>query len=164
MPALDGTITFATSEYRPCLVKGQHALFHRWEDNSEIYAPSVMIGGHGGGDRQIRKMRKILHTRNGRLEIAVELRGGFCILQSAVWPRAWFMGRKGVQRSKDRNNDRPSYSVANGYGIFSRLYIRKSGNPFRTWPPDIHGRRRQATIKRQRETRASAFPVNGCYL
>ena len=49
MPALDGTITFATSEYRPCLVKGQHALFHRWEDNSEIYAPSVMIGGHGGG-------------------------------------------------------------------------------------------------------------------
>ena len=32
------------------------------------------------GDRQIRKMRKILHTRNGRLEIAVELRGGsvFC--------------------------------------------------------------------------------------
>ena len=49
MPTLDGTITFATSEYRPCLVKGQHALFHRWEDNSEIYAPSVMIGGHGGG-------------------------------------------------------------------------------------------------------------------
>ena len=49
MSALDGTITFATSEYRPCLAKGQHALFHRWEDNSEIYAPSLMVGGHGGG-------------------------------------------------------------------------------------------------------------------
>ncbi len=53
MPALDGTITFATSEYRPCLVKGQHALFHRWEDNSEIYAPSVMIGGHEDGKPQL---------------------------------------------------------------------------------------------------------------
>lgn len=49
MQAPDGKIIFATSEYRPCLVKGQHALFHRWEDNSEIYAPSLMVGGHGGG-------------------------------------------------------------------------------------------------------------------
>lgn len=90
--------------------------------------------------------------------------GGFCILQSAVWPQYWSLGGKGIQRSKVRDNDCPSYPVANGYVVFSRLHIRKSGNPFRARPPDIHGRRRQATIKRQREARASAFPVNGCYL
>lgn len=48
MSALDGTITFTTSEYRPCFVKNQRALFHRWEENSEIYAPSLMVGGHNG--------------------------------------------------------------------------------------------------------------------
>lgn len=90
--------------------------------------------------------------------------GGFCILQSALRPQYWSLGGKSIQRSEERYNDRPSYPVANGYVVFSRLHIRKSGNPFRTRPPDIHGRRRQATIKRQREARASAFPVNGCYL
>ena len=49
MAELGTTIIVRNSEYRPCLVKGQHALFHRWEDNSETYAPSLMVGGHGGG-------------------------------------------------------------------------------------------------------------------
>jgi hypothetical protein len=36
-------------EYRPCLVKGKKALFHRWIERSEIVSPSIMVGEHGGG-------------------------------------------------------------------------------------------------------------------
>lgn len=49
MAGLSEIITVRNSEYRPCIVKCQNALFHRWEDNSEIYAPSPMVGGHAGG-------------------------------------------------------------------------------------------------------------------
>ena len=34
---------------RPCKVKDQSGLFHRWSDKAEIIPPSPMIGGHGGG-------------------------------------------------------------------------------------------------------------------
>lgn len=34
---------------RPCIVKNKHALFHIWEQKSEIIPPSMMVGGHGGG-------------------------------------------------------------------------------------------------------------------
>lgn len=37
MAAIEGTITMSNSEYRPCIVKGRKALFHRWEDKSEIH-------------------------------------------------------------------------------------------------------------------------------
>ena len=36
MAAIEGRITLSNSEYRPCIVKGRKALFHRWEDKSEI--------------------------------------------------------------------------------------------------------------------------------
>lgn len=36
-------------ELRPCIVNGRKALFHRWEQHSEIIPPSPMIGGHTGG-------------------------------------------------------------------------------------------------------------------
>lgn len=34
---------------RPCLYKDKKALFHCWFQVSEIVAPSIMNGGHGGG-------------------------------------------------------------------------------------------------------------------
>lgn len=37
------------NELRPCLVKGEKALFHKWNDVRQIVEPSNMIGGHGGG-------------------------------------------------------------------------------------------------------------------
>lgn len=49
MSGLNGTVTIQDSQYRPCFAKGQRALFHKWEDNSEIYAPSLMVGGHACG-------------------------------------------------------------------------------------------------------------------
>lgn len=36
MGELNRTITVTNSEYRPCIVKGRKALFHRWEDKAEI--------------------------------------------------------------------------------------------------------------------------------
>lgn len=36
--------------YRPCIIDGeQKALFHMWEQWSDIFPPSPMIGGHNGG-------------------------------------------------------------------------------------------------------------------
>jgi hypothetical protein len=49
MSGLVGAIMIRTTEYRPCYVGGKKALFHKWEDVSEIVEPSIMKGGHGGG-------------------------------------------------------------------------------------------------------------------
>lgn len=38
------------TEYRPCYVKGQKALFHRWTENRTIIEPSALKGGHSGGE------------------------------------------------------------------------------------------------------------------
>lgn len=38
-----------TAEYRPCMVGGQRALFHRWEHKSEVVSPGIAIGSHPGG-------------------------------------------------------------------------------------------------------------------
>ena len=55
--------------------------------------------------------------------------GGGCILQSALRPQYWSLGGKSIQRSEERYNDCPSYSVANGHVVFSRLHIRARRNP-----------------------------------
>jgi len=37
-------------ELRPCIVNGKgKALFHMWEERSEIMPPSPLVGGHTGG-------------------------------------------------------------------------------------------------------------------
>lgn len=36
-------------DYRPCLVDGRKALFHKWERVREIVLPSLTKGGHDGG-------------------------------------------------------------------------------------------------------------------
>lgn len=43
------TITVETAEYRPCIVNEEEALFHRWEQRSELLTPSPLRGGHSGG-------------------------------------------------------------------------------------------------------------------
>lgn len=44
------TKTISTADYRPCVIDGVKALFHRWEEVSEIVYPSLMKGGHPGGE------------------------------------------------------------------------------------------------------------------
>lgn len=34
---------------RPCMVKDRKALFHGWSDRAEVIPPSLMRGGHPGG-------------------------------------------------------------------------------------------------------------------
>lgn len=63
MAALNGTITMTKSEYRPCYVRGKKALFHKWEDKSEIVSPSILKGGHAGG--VIRATFAIVEFENG---------------------------------------------------------------------------------------------------
>ena len=46
---------------------------------------------------------------------------------------------------------------ADGYGIFSRLHLRESGNPLRARAATVHGRRRE-------RRRSRAIPFNGSYL
>ena len=50
-----------------------------------------------------------------------------------------------------------TYPSADGYGIFSRLHLRESGNPLRARAATVHGRRRE-------RRRSSALPFNGSYL
>lgn len=65
MAALDGKITIATSEYRPCMVGENRALFHRWEDKAEIVAPSALRGGHNGGE--VRATVAIVENEDGSI-------------------------------------------------------------------------------------------------
>lgn len=44
-----GDLVLKTSEYRPCLVNGDMALFHRWSYRQDVVAASPMIGGAPGG-------------------------------------------------------------------------------------------------------------------
>ena len=47
--------------------------------------------------------------------------------------------------------------IGDGYGIFSRLHLRESGNPLRARATTVHGRRRE-------RRRSRALPFNGSYL
>lgn len=52
MAIFDGKITASNSEYRPCIVNGKKALFHRWTERANIIPPSPMAPGvisHDGG-------------------------------------------------------------------------------------------------------------------
>lgn len=62
MASLDSRITIHR-ELRPCIVNGQKALFHQWEDVSEIVPPSPMRGGHQGGT--LREVFGIIEREDG---------------------------------------------------------------------------------------------------
>lgn len=48
MASMDATFSIG-AELRPCLVDGKRALWHKWTTRWEIVPPSIMAGGHGGG-------------------------------------------------------------------------------------------------------------------
>lgn len=52
-------------ELRPCLVNGKKALFHRWEEYSTVIPPSIMVGGHGGGE--IKLVYGIIEDEKGQV-------------------------------------------------------------------------------------------------
>lgn len=50
---------------RPCMVDGEKALFHRWEDYATVLEPSPMVGGHPGG--QLRETFAIVEMESGQV-------------------------------------------------------------------------------------------------
>ena len=50
---------------RPCMVDGERALFHRWEDYATVIEPSPMVGGHPGG--QLRETFAIVEMESGQV-------------------------------------------------------------------------------------------------
>ena len=42
----------SSTNYRPCVVDGKKAVFHRWFDVCRVVEPSPMIGGAPGGQIQ----------------------------------------------------------------------------------------------------------------
>ena len=52
-------------ELRPCLVKGKPALFHMWEEHTDIIEPSPMVGGHAGG--VLKGVMGIIETEEGQV-------------------------------------------------------------------------------------------------
>lgn len=46
---LDGLVSFSNSEYRPCIVNGKKAVFHRWHEFCTVVEASPLIGGAPAG-------------------------------------------------------------------------------------------------------------------
>lgn len=53
---------------RPCIVNQQRALFHCWEQKSEIIPPSPMVGGHSGG--AVNQILGIIEREDGTIHKA----------------------------------------------------------------------------------------------
>lgn len=65
--------------------------------------------------------------------------------------------QKAFEEARGGVSDCFTYPSADGYGIFSRLHLRESGNPLRARAATVHGRRRE-------RRRSRALPFNGSYL
>ena len=52
-------------QLRPCYVKGEKALFHRWADRADTFPASRLTGGPPGG--QYWEVFGIVETENGRI-------------------------------------------------------------------------------------------------
>lgn len=65
--------TMTKSELRPCVIANydcnkpySNALFHKWIEESQVIAPSVLKGGHNGGE--VRTAFAIVEYENGWIE------------------------------------------------------------------------------------------------
>lgn len=59
-------IVIKTSEYRPCIVNGKKALFHRWTELSNVVSESCLRGGNLAG--QIKYTLGIVEFEDGTVE------------------------------------------------------------------------------------------------
>ena len=53
-------------DIRPCFVKGEKALFHKWTTRKQVIDASPMIGGHPGG--QLESTFGLVEYTNGTIE------------------------------------------------------------------------------------------------
>lgn len=59
--------SLVSNMYRPCYAKGERGLFHCWADVAEVVAPSMLRGGHNGG--QLRMTYGIVELQDGRVKL-----------------------------------------------------------------------------------------------
>ena len=57
---------FANTEKRACTAKGKNALFHKWVTRKQVIEPSLMVGGHTGG--QLEFTFGLVEYEDGRIE------------------------------------------------------------------------------------------------
>lgn len=53
-------------ELRLCEVDGKYGYFHCWEQISEVYTPSPMVGGHPGG--QVSRVYGLVEFGDGHVK------------------------------------------------------------------------------------------------
>lgn len=63
---LDGLVSFSNSEYRPCIVNGRKAVFHRWHEFCNVVEASPLIGGAPAG--QIKYTLGTVEFEDGTVE------------------------------------------------------------------------------------------------
>jgi hypothetical protein len=63
---LEGLVSFSNSEYRPCVVNGKKAIFHRWHEFCNVIEASPLIGGAPAG--QIKYTLGTVEFEDGTIE------------------------------------------------------------------------------------------------
>ena len=53
------------SEYRPCLIHDVKCMFHCWINEAKVIPPSMMVGGHRGG--QLWDVLALVETEDGHM-------------------------------------------------------------------------------------------------
>lgn len=53
-------------ERRPCWVDGKKGIFHQWINRAQVAPPSMMVGGHGGG--QLWDVFGLVEMEDGRMK------------------------------------------------------------------------------------------------
>lgn len=56
------------NELRPCFIGDKKGLFHGWFYSAEVVAPSLMVGGHNGG--QLATTRGMVEMPTGEIVLA----------------------------------------------------------------------------------------------
>lgn len=63
---IEGLVSFSNSEYRPCIVNGKKAVFHRWHEFCNVIEASIMVGGAPAG--QIKYTLGTVEFEDGTIE------------------------------------------------------------------------------------------------
>lgn len=83
-------IVIRTAEYRPCIVDGEKALFHRWLNFAYVVDASLMIGGHPGG--QVADTFGLVELEYGTMRRVAPTSIHFCDsserFEKYCWPKA----------------------------------------------------------------------------
>lgn len=64
------------TELRPCIFSGRKALFHKFIEISKVIPPSLMMGGHNGG--QLTENAALIEFEDGSIHRVKDIDIKFC--------------------------------------------------------------------------------------